>query len=76
MRAPPQANFDFWCDDNLFGAEELFRLSKQVNPLLEYARAQAMAWDLTGTFSLALNFEYPQINSTAHKDFYTSTHYR
>ena len=27
---------------------------------------------LTGTFSLALNFEYPQINSTAHKDFYTS----
>jgi hypothetical protein len=72
MRTPRQPNSDFWIDASLFSPEEIFGLSKKVNPSLEYARAQAMAWDLHGTFINALDFEYPQTNSSAHKRFYTS----
>jgi hypothetical protein len=72
MRAPRPPNSNFWIDASLFSPKEIFGLSKEVDPSLEYARAQAMAWDLHSTFLEALNFEYPQVNSSEHERFYTS----
>jgi hypothetical protein len=72
MRAPRLPNSNFRLNASLFRPEEIFGLSKEVEPTLEYARAPAIAWELHSTFLYALDFEYPQTNSSPRKRFYTS----
>jgi hypothetical protein len=66
MRAPRLPNSNCRFDASLFSPEEIFGLSKEVKPSLEYARAQAIAWELHSTFLYALDFEHPPGVKTRH----------
>lgn len=67
---PPLLPSPTWFSLELFSAEDILKLSNAVEPLLDRARAEEMAWDLDAIFSFMLEFEYPR-NSAAHKQLYS-----